>query len=73
VDLGGVLRRVIVFSSVLVYSRGKHHSASLDARQDSVYGAIEDGFWHFDWVAKQLLVYNDWCFVADARPRPFAV
>jgi len=71
VDLGGVLTRAVVFSSVLGYSRRKRYSASLDARQDSVYGAVEDGFWHFNGAAKQLLVDNDRSFVVDARPEHF--
>lgn len=62
---------MIVFSSVLGYSRGKHFSASLEARQDSVYGAIEEGFWHFGGVPKQLLVDNDRCFVVNTRPGHF--
>jgi hypothetical protein len=67
VDLGGVLTRVVVFSSILGYSRRKHFSPSLDARQDSVYGAVEEGFQHFGGTPKQLLVDNDRCFVLDAR------
>ena len=39
VDLGGVLMRVVVFYSVLVYSHRKHYSASLDVCKDSLYGA----------------------------------
>ena len=71
VDLGGALTRMVVFSSVLGYSRRKHYSASLDTRQDSIYGAIEDGFWHFGGAAKQMLVDNDRSFVVDARPDHF--
>ena len=71
VDLGRELTRVVVFSSVLGYSRRKHYSGSLDARQDSIYGAVEDGFWHFGGAAKQLLVDNDRSFVVDARPGHF--
>jgi len=71
VDLGGELTRVVVFSSLLGYSRRKHFTASLDARQDSVYAAIEEGFWHFAGVPKQLLVDNDRCFVLNTRPGRF--
>lgn len=71
VDLGGELTRVVVFSSVLGYSRRKHFSPSLDARQDSIYSAIEEGFHHFRGAAKQLLVDNDRSFVVDARPGHF--
>lgn len=71
VELGGALTRVVVFSSALSYSRRKHYSASLDARQDSIYGAVEDGFWHFGGAAKQILVDNDRSFVVDARPGHF--
>jgi len=71
VELGGVLTRVVVFSSLLGYSRRKHFSGSLDARQDSVYGAIEEGFWHFAGATKQILVDNDRSFVVDARPGHF--
>jgi transposase len=71
IDLGGELSRVVVFSSLLGYSRRKHFTASLDARQDSVYGAIEEGLWHFGGSPKQLLVDNDRCFVLDTRPGHF--
>jgi len=71
VDLGGVLTRVVVFSSVLGYSRKKHFSPSLDARQDSVYGAVEGGFRHFGGATRQILVDNDRSFVVDARPDHF--
>jgi len=71
IDLGGELSRVVVFSSLLGYSRRKHLTASLDARQDSVYGAIEEGLWHFGGAPKQLLVDNDRCFVLDTRPGHF--
>jgi len=71
VDLGGRLTRVVVFSSVLGNSRRKHYSGSLDVRQDSIYGAIEEGFWHFGGTARQLLVDNDRSFVIDARPGHF--
>lgn len=71
VDLGGGLSRVVVFSSLLGYSRRKHFMGSLDSRQDSVYAAIEDGFWHFSGMAKQLLVDNDRSFVLDTRPGHF--
>jgi len=68
VDLGGELTQVVVFSSLLGYSRRKHFSSSLDACQGSVYEAVEDGFWHFSGAPKQLLVDNDRCFVLEARP-----
>jgi len=71
VDLGGELSRVVVFSSLLGYSRRKHFTASLDSRQDSVYAAIEEGYWHFGGAAKQLLVDNDRCFVLSTRPGHF--
>lgn len=71
VDLGGVLTRVVVFSSLLGYSRTKHFSPSLDSRQDSVYGAIEEGLAHFGGAARQILVDNDRSFVLDARPEHF--
>lgn len=71
VELGGELRRVVVFSSALGYCRRKHFSPSLDSRQDSIYGAIEEGYWHFDGAARQLLVDNDRSFVIDARPDHF--
>ncbi|MFQ5875918.1 MAG: IS21 family transposase, partial [Dehalococcoidia bacterium] len=71
VELGSELRRVVVFSSVLGYSRRKHFTASLDARQDSIYSALEEGFHHFGGAAKQLLVDNDRSFVVDVRPGHF--
>jgi transposase len=71
VDLGDELARVVVFSSLLGYSRRKHFAASLDSRQDSVYAAVEDGFWHFGGAPKQLLIDNARCFVLDTRPGRF--
>jgi len=71
VDLGGALTRVVVFSSILGYSRRKCFSPSLDACQGSVYEALEDGFWRFGGAPKQLLVDNDRSFVVDARPGHF--
>jgi transposase len=71
VKLGGELTRVVVFSSLLGYSRRKHLIPSLDARQDSVYEAIEEGFRHFGGAPKQLLVDNDRSFVLDTRPGHF--
>jgi transposase len=66
-ELGGELTRVVVFSSLLGYSRRKHFSPSLDARQDSIYSAVEEGFQHFGGAPKQLLVDNDRSFVLDTR------
>ncbi|MFQ5861245.1 MAG: IS21 family transposase [Dehalococcoidia bacterium] len=71
VDLGGQLTRVVVFSTVLGYSRRKHFSPSLDARQDSIYSAVEEGFQHFGGAPLQLLVDNDRSFVLDTRPGHF--
>lgn len=71
VELGGELRRVVVFGLTLGYSRRKHYTASLDERQASIFEAIEDSFWHFGGVPRELLVDNPKAFVLDARPAHF--
>lgn len=70
-ELGGELRRVIVYGMVLGYSRRKHYTASLDERQPSIFEAIEESFWHFGGAPKELLVDNPKSFVIDAHPAHF--
>src|SRR5579872_2271713 len=71
IELGGELRRVIVFGMTLGYSRRKHYTASLDERQPSIFEAIEESFWHFGGAPKELLVDNPKSFVIDANPAHF--
>ena len=71
VELGGELRRVIVYGMTLGYSRRKHYTASLDERQASIFEAIEESFWHFGGAPKELLVDNAKAFVLDANPAHF--
>lgn len=70
-ELGGELRRVVVYGLVLGYSRRKHYTASFDERQASIFEALEDGFWHFQGAPKELLVDNPRAFVLDPRPGHF--
>jgi transposase len=71
IELGGELRRVVVYGMTLGYSRRKHYSASLDERQGSIFEAIEECLWHFGGAAKELLVDNPKAFVLDTRPAHF--
>lgn len=71
IELGGELRRVVVYGMVLGYSRRKHYTASLDERQGSIFEAIEECLWHFGGSAKELLVDNPRAFVLDTRPSHF--
>lgn len=71
VDLGGIVTRVVVFSTVASYSRSKHFTPSLDARQESIYGALEESLGHLGGAPKQVLVDNDGSLVVDARPGHF--
>ena len=41
---------------------------SADWSEDSLYGAPEEGFWHFCGGPKQLLADNDSCLDLDTRP-----
>lgn len=71
IELGGELRRVVVYGLVLGYSRRKHYTASLDERQPSIFEAIEESFWHFGGAPKELLVDNARALVVDANPAHF--
>jgi transposase len=71
IELGGELRRVIVYGMTLGYSRRKHYTASLDERQPSIFEAIEESFWHFGGAPKELLVDNAKAMVIDANPAHF--
>jgi transposase len=71
VQLGSALTRVVVYETVLSYSRRLHYSASLDATQASIFEALEEAFWHFCGVTKTLLVDNPRAFVLDVRPNHF--
>src|SRR5581483_6923876 len=71
IELGGELRRVVVYGMTLGYSRRKHYTASLDERQGSIFEAIEECLWHFGGAAKELLVDNPKAFVLDTRPAHF--
>ena len=71
IEIGGELRRVIMFGLTLGYSRRKHYSASLDETQGSVFEALEACFWHFEGAPKEVLVDNARAFVVDARPDHF--
>jgi transposase len=71
IELGGELRRVVVYGMTLGFSRRKHYTASLDERQGSIFEGIEACLWHFGGSAKELLVDNPKSFVLDARPAHF--
>ena len=69
--LGGARRRVIVYGSVLAYSRRLFYWPSLDETQASIYEAFEEAFWHYGGVTKFALVDNAGSLVIDSRPLSF--
>lgn len=69
--IGGARTRVIVYSTVLGYSRRQFYWPSRDETQASIYEAFEEAFWHFGGVPKVALVDNPRAFVIDARPAHF--
>jgi len=71
VQLGSALTRVVMYETILSYSRRLHYSASLDATQASIFEALEEAFWHFGGVTKTLVVDNPRAFVLDVRPSHF--
>lgn len=68
VEIGGELRRVVVFGFTLGFSRRKHYTASFDERQSSIYEALEESLWHFGGAPKEVLVDNARAFVLNAHP-----
>ena len=69
--IGGARTRVIVYNTVLGYSRRQFNWPSRDETQASIYEALEEAFWHFGGVTKVALVDNAGAFVVDARPTHF--
>ncbi len=70
--LGGARTRVVVYNTILGYSRRQFNWASRDETAASIYEALEEAFWHFAGVPKQVLVDNPRAFVLNARPAAFA-
>jgi transposase len=59
IELGGELRRVVIYGMTLGFSRRKHYTASLDERQGSIFEAIEACLWHFGgYVGDRLSRYS---------------
>ena len=50
--LGGALTRVIVYNTVLGYSRRQFNWASRDETAASIYEGLEEAFWHFGGVTQ---------------------
>jgi len=69
--LGGARMRIIVYGSVLAYSRRLFYWPSLDETQASVYEAFEEAFWYYGGVTKFALVDNAGALVIDPRPLSF--
>jgi len=69
--LGGALTRVIVYNTVLGYSRRQFNWASRDETAAAIYEGLEEAFWHFGGVTKVVLIDNAGAFVVDARPAHF--
>ena len=71
--LGGARTRIIMYGSVLGYSRRLFYWPSLDETQASVYEAFEEAFWYYGGVTKFALVDNAGSLVIDARPTVVSV
>jgi transposase len=69
--LGGARTRVIVYNTILGYSRRQFYWPSRDETQASIFEAFEEAFWHFGGVTKVVLVDNAGAFVVDAHPTHF--
>ena len=69
--IGGASTRVIVYNTVLGYSRRQFNWPSRDETAASIYEGIEEAFWHFGGVTKVALIDNAGAFVIDARPTHF--
>jgi transposase len=66
--IGGAWTRVIVYNTVLGYSRRQFNWPSRDETAASIYEALEEAFWHFGAVPKRALVDNPRAFVLNAHP-----
>jgi len=69
--IGGARTRVIVFNTVLGYSRRQFNWSSRNETAASIYEGLEEAFWHFGGVPKHVVVDNPRAFVLDARPAHF--
>lgn len=63
IEPGGKLKKVFVFCTIPGYSRYRRYGVSLDAKQASVIGAIEDGFRYFGGVPRKVFIDNAKCMV----------
>ena len=68
VSIGEKVCRVIIFTTILCYSRYRRYFVSLDDKQGSIFEALEDAFWHFGGVPKRLLVDNAKAMVKKRTP-----
>jgi len=68
ITLGGQATKVTIFCLTLAFSRRKFYWPSLDARQASIFEAVEAGLHHFGGAPKELLVDNARALVVDAHP-----
>jgi transposase len=58
VILGDTLTKVVIFSTLLCYSRYRKYYASLDCRQGSIIEALEEAFCFFGGTTDRILVDN---------------
>lgn len=56
IELGGELTHVTFFCLTLSFSRRKHYFPSLNETQGSIFEALEECFWYFGGVPKEILV-----------------
>jgi transposase len=68
VEVGGQLRRIVVFCLLLGYSRRKFYLPSFDETASSIYEAIERGLAHFGGAPRELLVDNAKALVLETTP-----
>jgi transposase len=71
VYINNILTKVIVFSTILGYSRKRKYVGSLSEDQESVFTSIEEGFGYFGGIPQELLVDNAKQMVTNPNPKYF--
>jgi transposase len=62
-SLGGIARKVYIFSLLLAFSRRVHWFPSLAVNQEAVFEGLEAGFQHFGGVCRYLVIDNPKVFL----------
>lgn len=71
VYIGKRLTKVIVFTTILGFSRKRKYVGSLSEDQESVFTSIEESFSYFGGVPKEILVDNAKQMVTNPNPKYF--